>query len=963
MQKNNNMISITGILTSFIILHIANGQNCADISWYSKTSKVSSSQHRFTMITQGNYTIQALVTLSGGGKCDKVTRDGVVRALTIKYAIDKANNNTKFSKYARIGMQLDDVCRSLPVTMARGIEVVSLHRPNSVCRADFLKCDIQGGIKAADVKAATAVIGTGMSFTTIPLASLMSLFYIPQISYSASSRLLSKKELYKSFFRTIPSDTNQIKAMLDIFVKFKWNYIFAIGSDDDYGKLGVSELKTEATAKNVCISRDEYIPYQSSRTLSKIEEVVDKIAAEKQAEVVVLFCYVQGLGDAILKAAQRRGLKRIWVTSEAWSPGAQTLLSTSLKNQSEGILTVALKIYPMKYLIDYMHKEVITNFKCNNWLLNYLENTFNCVPETISSDYKTFYGAKNCTISVSKIMKELSFFPGKTDNLIDATTTLCHGIHQLVNRQCENTNGACNIPKIIPKNLTDEIFNISFKNEQGEEVSFNKLGDPKYAFYTIENLQWINGSYKYISVGNWSQKRIGHELQLTAEEIIWPDWVGKGKYPKSRCNDECKPGEFVAARTGCCWGCQACKGESISTKKMANECTKCGNDSHANNERTRCVITPVYWLEISNPAGMAIIVISAIGFVFMALACVILFKFRHIIVLEESAPHLITLSCVLLVFTFAYGPLHITKPYKYLCQGRNSFFFLLLMMYSAILLIKSKFMTKFLHKHAEKSFRGRLFTAQALFLLILILLELVSVIAWLYIDSSDVTQTQPGDKKEIWLQCQVDFTAARLVSTFIPCIVLIIATFCAFRERNMEHSFYEPKFLSFTCIALCIIIVAFLPTFKYVLGIYKSIVMAFTIDVFGYTYMACLILPKVYVVLVRHRHDDTEVSARPQHQPAEHEEVVRHHSIPTLEPTETSMIESSVVKDGRSLSDLSQPRVETIDGFVNITEGDGVHKNGYTNAIYEKAQETDMDEYGKISEVNGVSNAPKDNSL
>jgi len=109
----------------------------------------------------------------------------------------------------------------------------------------------------------------------------------------------------------------------------------------------------------------------------------------------------------------------------------------------------------------------------------------------------------------------------------------------------------------------------------------------------------------------------------------------------------------------------------------------------------------------------------------------------------------------------------------------------------------------------------------------------------------------------------VKFTATKLVSIFIPCIILVIATFFAFRERNGEHYFYETKFLSFTCIALCIIIIAFLPTFKYVVGTYTAFVMVFTIDVFGYTYISCVIFPKVYVTFVRNKNGEETFKLKP----------------------------------------------------------------------------------------------------
>lgn len=42
---------------------------------------------------------------------------------------------------------------------------------------------------------------------------------------------------------------------------FKWNYVFLIVSDDDYGKLGVVVFKIVVKKLNVCIVNDEYIVF------------------------------------------------------------------------------------------------------------------------------------------------------------------------------------------------------------------------------------------------------------------------------------------------------------------------------------------------------------------------------------------------------------------------------------------------------------------------------------------------------------------------------------------------------------------------------------------------------------------------------------------------------------------------------------------------------------------------------
>ncbi|XP_066913506.1 metabotropic glutamate receptor 3-like [Clytia hemisphaerica] len=878
---------------SLVVLVAFSYNACAQCPGQADYDKTESNSDRLTTILEGNFTIQALITMTeerSNKKCHYVNREGVVRAFAMNYAIQKFNSNPKYAEYAKIGLQIDDVCQQLPTTMARGIEVISFHRKNSVCRADFLKCDAKPLNSAVKIQRASALIGTAMSFTTIPLASLMSLYSIPQVSPASSSRLLSKRDLYKSFFRTIPSDKNQIKAMLKVFKRFDWNYIFAVGSDDDYGKLGVSDLKQEAGPLEICITKDEYIPYQSDKTGEKVDSVIQKIAKEEKAKVVVLFLYVQGLGDLILQkaAAMKPPLERIWLTSESWNPSAAIHFSSNISryyNQAVGILSISIKKYPMTELVDYMTEQVIENWECNFWFRKYIQQNkpFECNIDSISLDKNTFIckpdtNGKVKNISVAAVLTDIKKLPGNIDRLIDATTALGHAIHKVVRTQCNNSPCYIDTENLETASITKQMFKTNFTNEQGEIISFTKDGNPLNAYYTIENLIFNNetGAFEYVPVGHWALYNNSRtELKLNESAIVWPQWFnnsrqktdGSGDWvetdiPASRCSDRCEPGYKVVGRSSCCWNCHACTDNNHTSHEMAEECKPCGNYHHTL-DNIRCLETPIKWLKIDDPAGLSIVIISCLGILASIATCIFMYRFWELVTVHEKSKHLLTFVCVLLFFTFGYGPLHIIEPTLMFCSVRNGYFFVLLMIYTSFVLTKTQAMCSNIQYYCDKFFRGNMTATQGFVLFLFVLLELASIVAWIYLDDKQIREFRTPGIHLIEKQCEVEFTAARLVSTFIPCIILIIATFCAFRERNADHSFYEPKFLSFSCIALCIIIVAFLPTFRYVDGVYKAVVLAFTMNVFGFTFIACLILPKVYVGIIRKKRGIQEYPMKP----------------------------------------------------------------------------------------------------
>ena len=837
------------LISVFIISVASQSSKCPTTKNYKKQDEYSG--NRLTSITDGNYTILALTTFTvGDSPCSNVSREGLVRAYAIKYAIDCANNDTRLRRWAKIGMRLDDDCASLPVTMARGTEVISMIREPSVCHAESQHCSdtILTGGNPNNMQAPVGIIGTAMSFTTIPLASLMSLYMIPQISFSASSRVLSNVGLYKSFFRTIPSDVNQVSVMLDVIEAFKWNYIFAVGSDDDYGKLGVSELEFKSHKKSICITDTHYVPNNISQ--KEVNNLIQRMIKSK-ALVVVLFCYVTGLGDKILKEAKNKNVKRVWLTSDAWDPPA-AYLNKDLENQAHGILSVSLQNHKLPEFVKYMTNEVKTDFLCNMWLQNFLKSNFQCEPTHISSD-NFFLMGNNCSVAVSDITSALSKFPGKISNLIDAVTVLTRAIQKYLEINCKS-DISCSIPIIDYANLTTIVKNITFNNSLGELIKFDGNGDPEFIFYTIENLQYVNNTYKFVPVGNWSKTRLNKSLIIDNQLIKWPHWFDV-KLNTSRCSEDCQKGQFVTTKDICCWKCENCTNNNYSNIINADKCNTCGDGYHTVNHIV-CEVTPIKWLKYTNTEGMAIIVVSSVGLLLNLVVCILLLKLRQFLLIDGSSPH-IMLSCVLPFLTFSLGFLYILQPTVYLCHARNAIFFLLLMAFSSVLMIKTKITRKYLENHFEKIAKGHLLIKQSLLMLLLLMIEVISIIVWIKVDANlDIVENEPIEY-EIQRRCFVDFTTARFVSTFVPFILLIIATCCAFHERNTKHPFHEPKFLSFTCIAMCIIAVVFLPTFKYVKGNLKGVVMVFTTSVFGFTYMACLVLPKVFVVHARQQRKDS----------------------------------------------------------------------------------------------------------
>ena len=98
-----------------------------------------------------------------------------------------------------------------------------------------------------------------------------------QISHFATCACLSNREEYPSFFRTIPSDYHQSRALAKLVKHFGWTWVGAISSSNDYGIDGMTTFIEAAQEEKVCI--EYYEAFQQtgpSHELAKIVEVVKR---------------------------------------------------------------------------------------------------------------------------------------------------------------------------------------------------------------------------------------------------------------------------------------------------------------------------------------------------------------------------------------------------------------------------------------------------------------------------------------------------------------------------------------------------------------------------------------------------------------------------------------------------------------------------------------------------------------
>ena len=793
------------------------------------------------------------LTFQDGGKCDRLDSMGTTWMMAMIYAVDKINNVSSLLPNKTIGYEIEDTCQSIPKTMSFALEIVSKYRPNSVCRSleDCCRLDTNH----FQHKRISAVIGPASSWISIPVARLLGLYGIPQISYASTSRILADKTRYGSFLRTVPSDQFQAQAMAELVQYFHWNYVFLIASDDDYGKMGAAAFKTAAKNLSVCIANEELVSFSSPNADRQIEDTMLKLKSAERAEVVIVFSYLEQ-GEMLLKKAEQFEITdRTWVTSDGWNSVSSEMEKLNIsKNTLKGLLSFSIRSKPVTDFNHFLRSTSVQKAWNNSWFTKLLEETLKCQASQNNRDLKLGVSPPRKLCDPGATLPADHEIP--TDfvaNVIDAVYVVAHALHNILT--CNQTRCLNISLPISPETLLDFASKVDFSGVDYTKVKFDKNGERTNSDYVIRNLHLSSKNrLQFIDVGHWS--KYGDETRFTVNQSLI-QW-NKGKKPVSTCFRECQPGEKVVGQSECCWHCQKCDKGQVSFTSGSLNCTACNETHYANAKRTQCIFREIVYLKVSDTAGIVILTLSCLVILVLTSVAVIFVRERRTPVVMDSSPYLLVLFFITLLLSSILTIIHVgCKPTDASCTSTSILLVLVFLFYSSFFLTKTKSATQFLKSAASRLRDMHIAHLQLLGVGVLFLVQSILIIAWQATSISIARHHNQEDNTRL-LECYESFSAAHIIGICYPIVVLVVGTVLAYRERHLPDNFNEAKSMSFSTLALCILLVAFIPTYRYVYGTNRILVVAFTLFVSAFSCMGCMFVPKLYIIFLRPERNTAE---------------------------------------------------------------------------------------------------------
>ena len=765
-------------------------------------------------------------------------------------AIETINSDSSLLPGVTLQFEIRDTCSQINTALEQSLKYVCTRGSES-----------QVSSANETVPGVSGIVGAAFSRSSTAVARLLRLFQLPQISYASTANTLSDKLTFDFFLRTIPPDNLQALAIADIIEHFNWTYVIAIHTGDIYGKDGIKALTDELkkrtnNSSKTCVATLQSIELQIDASDEDYDKVVKEINQEwvRNSTVIVLFGQVE-TAVGMLTAVRKKRMTDpefakknfTWIGSDGW--GDKVL---DLHDVAYGSFRVFPRSEKSDKFNNYFQSLNPSSYSANPWFYEYWEDFFNCT-------LRNGIGIGTCDLAHQNLSSEFGYQQDRFVSFtIDAVYAFAHAIHNLQKDFCHNGSGLCEEimdtrsgGSIIRGDLLLKyLYNVSFTGISSEAIEFDKNGDRKGG-YLIQNLQITSdGKFVYEVVGHWDELPLDRVSNLEIfGDIQWSH--GNASTPVSICSLPCGGGTYpepLPDQAECCWICRHCSGDSVVSTGLS--CVECGLGEAPNNLKTECVTIQPTYLSWSHWWSIVVLLLTILGITATtAVTVVFIVYYRHKLIKASSrelTAVLLTgiMLCYLLPFFF------IAKPSPWICGFRRFCVgFCFALCYSA-LLVKTNRIHRIFNRSPDSTQVPPLVSpqSQVFFTALLVAVQVVIASVWLiaeipsvaYVYNKFTTELKCGESPYIGLSVTLGYNF----------LLLIVTTYFAFRTRKVPQNFNETKFISFTMYTLCVLWLAFIPTYfatTSVLGtVYETGSLTLTIILNATITLSILFLPKLY---------------------------------------------------------------------------------------------------------------------
>ncbi|XP_051976536.1 G-protein coupled receptor family C group 6 member A-like [Xyrauchen texanus] len=694
------------------------------------------------------------------------------------------------------------------------------------------------------------VIGEYHSEITMAVGRLLTIEYMPQISYGSTTGILKDKKRFPTFRRTVPEDDHQANAIAQILHFHNWTWFGIISTDGDYGRYSADLLENYTKDQNIYAAYRTVLPdiLNNERLESKLNEVIKQIESTPEVQVIVSFAKPEHM-SLLFEKLTPNASGRFWIAGDSWATSFEVLNNRTLKEVGAilGITFLSGKISNFESFLKNLDLNPASHPN-NTILQHFLRQEINQSksPEEIRETL-----LKNvCPHSVFSVGLAVQAVASAVKGI--CSNKICHG--------------GLNIQ---PSELV-EALNKSMFTMDNETYRFCESGDMKTGYDVILWEETNRNPQKLINnvTLNYVARFIienANATFLTQRYISQVDHITSRV--TSQCSPSCLPGfrrVFFGGKPTSCFKCEPCPPNTFSNKTDSNECEKCSEKHWSPENATLCTLQKDVFLSWNDYYCITLLVFASLGLLLTLIAMLVfLVNWTTPVVIAAGGPISI-LILLSLLGTFTSSILFGGRPKCIQCQiGQVLFGLSFTLCVSCILVKYFKILLAFKPNSAVKRVLKKMFLP---YWIIGICVVSQGIICGLWLWKSpprifENVETRP----ERLIQCvEGSFLFFGLMLSLIGLLALVCFGF-AFLGRNLPECYNEEKCISFSMLIYIISWIVFVPIYVSSTASvvkYKTALQMVVMIISAYGILLCHFMPKCYIILFKRKHNTKEAFNR-----------------------------------------------------------------------------------------------------
>ncbi|XP_060094697.1 vomeronasal type-2 receptor 26-like [Heteronotia binoei] len=697
-----------------------------------------------------------------------------------------------------------------------------------------------------------AVLEGVNSKTSNQISTMLSIYKIPQISYSLEDRGFKDETQLPFLYQMAPKQDSFFMGIVKMLLHFRWTWIGLLASDNAQGERFLRTMAHVFLRSAICIAFQHSIPEPNGDGIEFLSHAY-YIYMQRKCNVFIFHgdsysMLTVGVLIKDIEKTKKSIVGKVWITVILNDFNLSLFLKMFDIHGSFSFLTQANSNTDYDNLGSFLRTPSIIG-----------EGTFHC---SYSNDGLPVKGWTRCREKEERITpshEDLERILSQNSYIIyNSIQVVTHALSAaFLSRSNQKLRGGwLGLQKLQPWQLHPFLRNIQSYKNSTEGIYFDENGDMAVDFDIVNWVAMPNQSLIRVKVGS-VERHAAPEIKFTIDQdaIVWPKWF-KETLPHSRCTEICLPGYTKVIKEGkpiCCYDCSPCGEGTISTQEDASHCDKCPQDHQPNMFQDQCIPKHITFLSYEEPLG---IILNVLTLSFILITCFVLGIFIKYLETPLVKANNCSLSYVLLIsllLSFFSSFLFIGQPQKVTCLLRQTAFSTIFSF--AVSSVLAKTVTVVVAFMASKpGSRMRKWLGKSLANFIVCSCSSIQVgicTLWLGISPPFLESDIHSQSGQIVLQCNEGSVAMFYAALGYMGFLAAICFTVAFLARKLPGSFNEAKLITFSMLVFCSVWVSFVPTYLSTKGKYMVAVQVFSILASSLGLLGCIFLPKCYIILLR----------------------------------------------------------------------------------------------------------------